>query len=371
MNFFKKMSGWFKSHNIYSKKFYKSHGALKSWLAIFFTSFIAIVLIAAIVAVSVGSHYLGLIDRSDIDTEKLEINEETEKLYDDLGVTNIALYGIDSRSMQEYSRSDAIMILTIDTIHKKIKMTSIARDSYVEIPGYGKDKINHAFAYGWQKAKNIAGGAELSIKTINSNFNLNIKDYVAVNFWSMAEIINYIGGVEIDVDAAERADINRNYIQHIRDLGIECEEIPTTGLQTLSGGQAVAYCRERYVGGDVQRNSRQREVMEAMFAKAKTINATKYAGLLSIILKECSTSLNNGELWEYGSWAIANMNSIKIENLGLPTSDIDKGGSTINGVWYYTYDIGLAAQKIQDFITEEPPATEQPPVENTEQNPVQ
>jgi len=354
VSFFTKIIDWFKSHNIYDKRFYKSHGKVKRWLAIFFTSFVSMLTVLVISVVCIGGHFLGLIDRANIDHSKLGVNSDADKLYSDLGVTNIILYGIDSRTMAEQSRSDAIMMLTVDTVNKKIKMTSIARDTYVDIQGYGKDKINHAFAYGWAKNNKIAEGAELSIKTINSNFNLNIKDYVAVNFWALADIINYIGGVEIDVDAAEMRDINKNYIPHIRQLGIPCEDITATGVQTLSGGQAVAYCRERYVGGVVSRDSRQREVLTAMFDKAKSISPTKYTGLLSLILKECSTSLTNNELWKLGSWAIANMNVLKFENLGLPTSDIDKGGSMINGVWYYTYDLDKAAKKIQEFITEKP-----------------
>ncbi len=345
---------WFKAHNIYDRRFYKSKGALKRWLAIFFTSFTSVILAVVIAAVCIGSHYLGLIDREQINIENISISEQAEKLYTDLGVTNIILYGIDSRTMEEQSRSDAIMLLTIDTVNKKIKMTSIARDTYVDIQGYGKDKLNHAFAYGWAKNNKLSDGAELSIKTINSAFNLNIKDYIAVNFWALADIINYIGGVEIDVDAAERNDINKNYIPHIRDMGIECEDIAGTGLQMLSGGQAVAYCRERYVGGDVMRGSRQREVLTAMFDKAKGISPTKYPGLISLILKECSTSLGNSELMSLGSWAIANVTSLRFENLGLPTEDIDNGGTMINGVWYYTYDLDKAAIKIQEFITEKP-----------------
>ena len=235
--------------------------------------------------------------------------------------------------MEEQSRSDAIMLLTVDTVNKKIKLTSIARDTYVDIEGYGKDKLNHAFAYGWAKNGRLVEGAELSMRTINNSFSLNIKDYVAVNFWALADIINYIGGVEIDVD---------------------CPDIATTGMQHLNGGQAVAYSRIRHVGGDVMRGARQREVLTAMFDKAKSISPTKYAGLLSMILKECSTSLSNSELWELGSWAIANVTSLKFENLGLPTEDIDLGGSMINGVWYYTYDLDKAAIKIQEFITEKP-----------------
>ncbi len=240
MEFLNKILDWLKSHNIYDKNFYKSNGKIKRWLAIFLTSFTSMLLVLAITALCVGNHYLSLIEREKINIENIGINEDAEKLYSNLGVTNIILYGIDSRTMEEQSRSDAIMLLTVDTVNKKIKLTSIARDTYVDIEGYGKDKLNHAFAYGWAKNNKLVEGAELSIKTINNSFNLNIKDYVAVNFWALADIINYIGGVEIDVDAAELKDINKNYIPHIREMGIECEDIAATGLQTLSGGQAVA-----------------------------------------------------------------------------------------------------------------------------------
>lgn len=356
MKYLNNILNWLKAHNIYNKRFYKSNGALKRWLAIFFTSFTSVILIVAIVAVCIGSHYLSLIEREQVNVENIGVNKEAEKLYSDLGVTNIILYGIDSRTMEEQSRSDAIMLLTVDTVNKKIKMTSIARDTYVDIEGYGKDKLNHAFAYGWAKNNKLVEGAELSMKTINSSFNLNIKDYVAVNFWALADIINYIGGVEIDIDAAELRDLNANYTSHIRDMGIDCPDITTTGMQHLNGGQAVAYCRVRHVGGDVMRGARQREVLTAMFDKAKSMNATSYPGLISLILSECSTTLTNAELLDLGMWAVANMGSIQFENLGLPTSDIDTGGTFINGVWYYTYDLNAAAQKVQEFILETPPA---------------
>lgn len=354
MKFFKDILAWLKAHNIYDKSFYKSKGRLKRWLAIFFTSFTSALLVIAIAIVCIGSHYLGMIEREKVDIDKIGINEEAEKLYSDLGVKNIILYGIDSRTSTELSRSDAIMLLTVDTVNKKIKMTSIARDTYVDIQGYGKDKLNHAFAYGWAKNGKLVEGAQLSMQTINSAFNLNIKDYVAVNFWALADIINYIGGVEIDVDAAELRDLNMNYTKYIRAMGIDCPDFTTTGLQHLNGGQAVAYSRVRHVGGDVMRGARQREVLTAMFNKAKTISPTKYPGLISLILKECSTSLGNGELMELGTWAIANAGSLKFENLGLPTEDIDTGGTMMNGVWYYTYDLDKAAIKIQEFITEKP-----------------
>ena len=356
-DFFKNTGTWFKNHNIYSKKFYKKHGKVYAWLAKFATSFVAVLLVCAIAIVTVGNIYLGKIDKVVIDKDAdLGISEEAEKLYTDSGITNIMLYGIDSRDMSEEARSDAIMVLTIDRDRNKIKMTSIARDTYVNIPGYGHDKLNHAFIYGWHRTGNIVDGAVLSMNTINTSFNLDASDFVTANFWALAKIIDYVGGVEIDVDAAERNDLNKNYTSYIRAMGIDCPDIPTTGMQHLNGGQAVAYCRVRHVGGDVMRGARQREVLTAMFDKAKSMNATSYPGLISLILSECSTTLTNAELLDLGMWAVANMGSIQFENLGLPTSDIDTGGTYINGVWYYTYDLNAAAQKVQDFILETPPA---------------
>ena len=352
-DFFYNIGIWFKNHNIYDRKFYKNHGKVYSWIAKFATSFVAVLVILVLAVVIVGNVYLGKIDKVVIDKDAdLGISQEAEKIYTDSGVVNIMLYGVDSRDMKEEARSDAIMLLTIDRDRCKIKMTSIARDTYVNIPGYGYDKLNHAFVYGWHKTGNIVDGAVLSMNTINSSFNLNASDFVTANFWALAKIIDYVGGVDIDVDAAERNDLNRNYTSHIRAMGIDCPDIPTTGMQHLNGGQAVAYCRVRHVGGDVMRGARQREVLTAMFDKAKAMNATRYPGLISLVLSECSTTLTNSELIDLGMWAVANMGSIQFENLGLPTPDIDTGGTYINGVWYYTYDLAAATQKIQDFILE-------------------
>ena len=366
------------TRNIFSSKFYRSHGVLKSWLVKFGAAFLGFVLLLVILAyTAIGVIYFKFgiklnpisaiklaityvqnkddIKRSD---EELKVDKEADKIYSEAGVTNIMLYGIDSRSKDEESRSDAIMLLTIDKSNKKIKMTSIARDTYVSIPGYFSDKVNHAFVYGWHNSKKetrkdkISDGAALSISTINSNFGLNVRDYITIDFWTLASVVDYVGGVNIDVDSAERYDINWRLIPHINQMGIKCSKIPTTGMQTLSGGQALAYCRERYIDGDVQRGARQREVLMAIFEKAGSLDPSLYTGLLQLILNDGTTSLDFNELYDLGMWAISAKADLKFENLGLPTEDIDTGGQYINGVWYYTYDLEAAKRKIQDFILE-------------------
>lgn len=349
----KKIIDWLKSHNIYSLQFYKSHAALKRWLAIFFTSFLSVILIVGVIAASVLSTYLGAIDRDKVSEDDVGVSDEAKDVYDGQDVINIMLFGIDSRSMTEESRSDAMMLLTIDKKHTKIKMTSIARDTYVPIEGYGNDKITHAFVFGWAKEKDISGGAKLSLKTINNAFNLNVTDYVTANFWALAHIIDYVGGVDIDVDKSEMYNMNKFYIPYMQDIDVECDYIKGTGVQHLTGGQAVAYCRLRF-DSDIKRGERQREVLMAMYEDVKTLSPIKYPELISLILNECSTSLSDKELLSLGMWAVKNIGSLQFENLGLPTDDLNPQGKMINGIWYFLYDLDDAAKKIEEFILETP-----------------
>ncbi len=117
---------------------------------------------------------------------------------EDKNIINIALLGIDRRSPNERGRSDSMMIATIDKIHKTIKLTSLMRDTYVDIPGRDKDKLNHSYAF---------GGPELVIKTINENFDMNIREFAAVDFQGFIEIIDILGGVEIEIKSNELSHV--------------------------------------------------------------------------------------------------------------------------------------------------------------------
>jgi len=138
-----------------------------------------------------GRHIYNKVEKVEVDKDDIGITEEVEEKLSPYSnsIINIALFGIDSADATT-GRSDSIIIATIDTNHKKLKLTSIMRDSYVNISGIGNDKINHAYAF---------GGAQLAIKTLNENFDLNIEDFVAVNFDSLPKIIDMIGGVTVDI----------------------------------------------------------------------------------------------------------------------------------------------------------------------------
>ena len=231
------------------------------------------------------------------------------------------------------------MILTINNKDNKLKITSLMRDSYVSIDGHGKDKLNHAYAF---------GGPELAVKTINKNFDLNISDFVTVNFSSLPKLIDAVGGVEIDVDGEELKFIN-NYIN---DLNFKNKTnyatINKTGLQHLNGTQAMAYCRIRYTsGGDYKRSDRHREVLENLIQKSTSISVLKYPELLSELLPMLKTSLSSGEIMNYGVQGVKLVNSLEQDRY---PKDENSEEAMINNVYYLKFDERATIEALHNWI---------------------
>ena len=258
-------------------------------------------------------------------------------------IINIALFGLDRRSKDEPARSDSIMILTIDKKHNKIKMSSIMRDTYVKIKGHGETKINHAYAY---------GGPQLAIRTLNENFDLDIRDYVAVDFFNAEALIDAMGGVTIDIDQEEIGLLNK-YAESVASS--EKKSVPaisTTGPQTLNGLQAVAYSRIRYTaGGDFVRTERQRTVLQAMMTKLQSLKPTEIPSAVSKLLPFTETSMNSLDLIKIGTKAITT-NKMVIEQQRFPVDGYCRG-KTIDGVWYLVADMEPTVDQIHKYIYED------------------
>ena len=206
------------------------------------------------------------------------------------GYRNVAIYGVDSRdsSLVKGNRRDCIIIASINNSTKEIKLISVYRDTYVNIEGYGLDKITHAYSY---------GGPELALKTLNENLDLNITEFVTVNFDALADAINSIGGVDINIEENEIQYINNYLAETSKVTGLETKKVTNTGLQTLDGVQAVAYSRIRYTeGGDYKRTERMRTVIEAMFDKLKTKSLGEINNLVDQLLPEVYTNLEPNEV---------------------------------------------------------------------------
>lgn len=291
--------------------------------------FIGIILAGTVGIYIYGNYMFNKIEKVEVKKEEVGITEEVEEQLSPYNnsIINIALFGIDSADVSS-GRSDSIIIATIDTTHKKLKLTSVMRDSYVSISGVGNDKINHAYAY---------GGAQLAIRTLNENFNLNIEDFAAVNFTTLPNIINMVGGVTINITEEE--------VSHI--AGID-----SAGEYTLNGAQALAYSRIRYAsGGDYARTERQRTVLSKVFEKVLAINITQYPSLLSGVLPMVQTSLGYSEILDLGA-EVLKMGVTTLEQERFPLDGYCQG-EMINGVYYLTFDKTSTVEQLHSYIFED------------------
>ena len=267
----------------------KSKG-LKIFLRVLLILLIIIVIIAGI-AVGYVTNKLGKITVEEIDETAIGIDEETQERLS--GYRNIALLGIDSRE-DDYgvgNRSDCIIIASLDEKTKQIKLISVYRDTYMQIEEKGKqvlDKVTHAYAY---------GGAQNTLKALNTNLDLNITEYVTVNFDAVISAVDAMGGVTINIDSSEIEYINDYIKSTSQSSGISSNAITKAGSQTLDGVQAVAYSRIRYTaGGDYKRTERMRTVIEAMLNKAKTLSIGQLNKLIDTVLPRVSTNISGAEI---------------------------------------------------------------------------
>lgn len=286
-------------------------------------------------AYGVFLYMVGGLNRAEVDEDKLSVNESVDEK-----VINVALYGLDSREHDYSGRSDVIMIASVNSKTGQVKLISVARDTYASIPGYQNDKINHAYAY---------GGPELAIQTLNENFDMDITDYVAVNFDSLAEVIDAMGGVEVDVTEAERQQINAYLLAG--------EPLYETGYIALTGPQAVSYSRIRKIDNDDMRTSRQREVLASLFEKAKDINPLEYPSYVRKFAPMVQTSLSNDEILKLASVGLKG-SSLTLEQAAFPNEYIASEGKIINGKWYYVYDLAQAKDMLHQYLYENIPFAE-------------
>ena len=320
-------------------------------------SFICVILVlVGGVMIYASTVLLGDLKTTTITKDKTElgISEETKS---EAGITNIALFGVDARDYDGGTfagRSDAIMVMSIDNVHHKVKLTSIMRDVRVYMGDgspydSGYDKLNHAYMY---------GGPEQAIRTINQNFGLDIQDYVTVNFASMAKIVDAFGGVNIDLTEEEVEQVNIN----MRDLAATSPDSMAGDVSTyaplsagegvlLNGDEAVAYGRIRAIGNDNGRVERQQEVLSALLSKASSFSKLEYPIIIQQLAPLCETSLTFDKMIGLAQIALTGFD---IERLSIP-SDVEGYASDYceGGGWMWTYDTDVAAQHIHEFIYED------------------
>lgn len=259
----------------------------------------------------------------------------------DENITNIALFGLDTREGDKQSHSDCMMIVTVDNTRGKIKLISLMRDSLVDIDGYGEDKLNAAY---------FRGGPSLAIRTINENFGTDIKDYVAVDFEQLVQIVDAIGGVDIDVqNDNELKELNRVIKDYGTERGKEFSSVEKTGLQTLDGVQALCYGRIRKgnTGDDWSRVERQSVVLNAMFAKISSMDANGLLGIMNRLMPYVTTSLAPADIAPLIVGAVKN-GVPAVEHVRFPLDGEWKYYGSSNE--YIMYDVDVVADELHEYI---------------------
>lgn len=259
---------------------------------------IIILILLIILALIVGgtflfiSNKLGKMQKIDLNEEDLNVSSQVEQNLADY--RNIAIFGIDSRedTYSRGNRSDCIIIASINNKTKEVKLVSVYRDTYVQIEGHGLDKITHAYSF---------GEAPLAIKTLNTNLDLNVKEFVTVNFDSVKEIIDNIGGISMQITDEE--------VSHIPG-------ITKAGTYNLTGEQALAYARIRHAtGGDYKRTERMRDVLTAVANKVKTFNISQLNTFVDKTLPRVYTNITANDIFSL----LPSVTSYKItDSIGWP-----------------------------------------------------
>ena len=280
-------------------------------------AFILIGLIVTICLSGFGYVYFKL-NKMYVKDEAVKNTEEQGTMVE--GITNILLVGTDGKYIEKWNRSDSMMVVTIDSKNKDIRISSIARDTYVDIPGYSTEKLTHAYAY---------EGIDLLKEVFKVNFDLDIDKYIAVNFSSFMEIIDEIGGVVVDVPESGLESINSmidacyNYYSNKDSVG-EKEYLTHAGTQRLNGYQALAFSRIRYTDSAFHREARHREVAESVYKEFAQKGVETYKKCAEIILNNTKTNISPIEMMNL-AYTVLKINDKDIDQFQFPLEEYRNG----------------------------------------------
>lgn len=300
---------------------------IKKWL------FIIEIIILLILALGLFLFVrLGRMDRMSL--KNILTNEGTAA---QTGYQNFVIYGVDSREgdLTKDSHSDTIVICSLNKKTKEIKMVSVYRDTYLDNTNGEYRKATECYYF---------GGPERSINMLNKNLDLDITDYVTVNFNAVVELVDLLGGIDIDVTEEEVQWVNGYQVENEQVTGAAMEPI-SAGYQTLNGTQTLAYCRIRYTDGyDYKRTERQRLVLEKIFEKAKSMGLPTLLSLVDTMLPSISTSFSNAELISLAT----GITGYKLgENAGFP---FEKTTASINNDCVIAVGLADNVSRLHDFL---------------------
>lgn len=279
----------------------------------------ALILIAIILVIGISGfgYVYSKLNKIYVKDDVVKSTEEQGTMVD--GITNILLVGTDGEYVEKGNRSDSVMLVTIDTNNKDIKISSIARDTYVDIPGYSTEKLTHAYAY---------EGIDLLKEVFKENFDLDIDKYIAVNFISFMDIMDELGGVEVNVEEKDIKEINKYidacYGYYKNKDEKDKEYITESGVQRLNGYQALAFSRIRYTDDAFARDNRHREVAESVYKEFAQKGIDTYKRCAEIILNNTKTNISPIEMMNL-AYTVLKINDKDIEQFQFPLEEYRNG----------------------------------------------
>ncbi|MCD8020346.1 MAG: LCP family protein [Clostridiales bacterium] len=262
---------------------------------------------------------------------------ETDLVYDQ-DVVNILLIGADKRADEtESGRSDTTMIATIDLKNGELKLTSLMRDMYIYVPGYGYHKFNAAYSY---------GGVQLEYETIAENFGIKLDNYVEVDMEAFREVVDVLGGVTMELTESEAY-----YLQTAYANSSHGEKNVVAGTNLLTAYQALAYCRIRQdVSGEFGRTDRQRKILISIFDSMKDQNIMTIMNLCMKALNYVTTDLTEEQIRSLLT-SVISMGVTEIQQLRIPyEGSYTEGRLSESGAWVIQVDYELNSQALQYFI---------------------
>lgn len=308
--------------------------------------FLTLVGILLAIVLIIGIYFYNILGNIQVEGE-VSATPETPVSYPTVpGINHILLVGVDSTSTQEATRSDAMMLLTFDSVHDNIKLTSFVRDAYVNIPGYGYEKLTHAYAY---------GGADLLVDTIRQNFQVDVSRYIVVDFKSFIVLVDQLGGVEVTLKQQDLSEFNRvaneNYRKYY-DKGDEAfQTIEEPGTYTLNGYQTLAYVRMRKNDSIYAREERQRIVVEEVFNKVIRMPFNRYSKLFKEVFPYITTNISPFELIKFGFTALQ-IGTQDIRQLEFPDPNKGIGGILPGKGWVLQWDEESGRKELHEFLNE-------------------
>lgn len=277
------------------------------------------------------------------DEVNIELDAETAEVLK--GYTNIALFGIDNRDTGKYDsgNSDCIMIASINNDTKKVKLLSVYRDTFLNVEDESYSKINSAYARG--------KGAKGAVAALNKNLNLDIVDYVSVDFGAVVDAVDLLGGIELTLTDQEVQIMNDNYIDEINTVtDHNSQKLSSGGTYTVDGVQALAYCRIRYTAGDdFKRTERQRTVLTKMIEKAKASSITTIGSMINSMIGEISTSFSSADMLKLAS----NMLDYELEDTHGWPFELCTGNYGTKGDLVVPTDLETNVKELHEYLFDE------------------